>query len=167
MDLSTIDATTWATIWATVSLLIFIGIVIYFGMPKMVTKMLDARIAQIETDLSEAKRLREEAEALLVDYENKRVAAEGEAAGIVTAAQEEAKRLAADAQVALTDLIARRTKSVEDKIAQAESQALAEVRARAADLTVEAARIVLSQQMASKGDELVSKAIKDVGTQLN
>jgi F-type H+-transporting ATPase subunit b len=167
MDLSTIDATTWATIWATVSLLIFIGIVIYFGMPKMVTKMLDARIAQIETDLSEAKRLREEAEALLVDYENKRVAAEGEAASIVTAAQEEAKRLAADAQVALTDLIARRTKSVEDKIAQAESQALAEVRARAADLTVEAARIVLSQQMASKGDELVSKAIKDVGTQLN
>jgi F-type H+-transporting ATPase subunit b len=167
MDFSTIDATTWATIWATIALVIFIGIMMYFGLPKMITKMLDARIAQIETDLAEAKRLREEAEALLVDYERKRVAAEGEAAGIVTAAQEEAKRLADDAQVALTDLIARRTKSVEDKIAQAEAQALGEVRARAADLTVEAARIVLSQQMASKGDDLVSKAIKDVGTQLN
>ncbi|MET3896953.1 F-type H+-transporting ATPase subunit b [Devosia sp. UYZn731] len=167
MDFSTIDATTWATIWATISLVIFIGIMIYFGLPKMITKMLDARIAQIETDLAEAKRLREEAEALLVDYENKRVAAEGEAAGIVTAAQEEAKRLAEDANVALTDLIARRTKSVQDKIDQAEAQALGEVRARAADLTVEAARIVLSQQMASKGDDLVSKAIKDVGTQLN
>lgn len=167
MDFSTIDATTWATIWATIALVIFIGIMMYFGLPKMITKMLDARIAQIETDLAEAKRLREEAEALLVDYERKRVAAEGEAAGIVTAAQEEAKRLADDAQVALTDLIARRTKSVKDKIAQAEAQALGEVRARAADLTVEAARIVLSQQMASKGDDLVSKAIKDVGTQLN
>lgn len=167
MDFSNIDATTWATIWATISLVIFIGIMIYFGLPKMIAKMLDTRIAQIETDLAEAKRLRTEAEALLVDYENKRVAAEGEAAGIVTAAQEEAKRLASDAQVALTELIARRTRAVEDKIAQAEAQALGEVRARAADLTVEAARIVLSQQMASKGDELVGKAIRDVGTQLN
>ena len=167
MDLSTIDATNWATIWATIALVIFIGIMIYFGLPKMITKMLDQRIAQIESELAEAKRLREEAEALLVYYERKRVAAEGEAASIVTAAQDEAKRLAEEAQVALTDLIARRTRSVEDKIAQAEAQALGEVRARAADLTVEAARIVLSKQMESKGDEIVSKAIKDVGTQLN
>ena len=167
MDFSSMDATTWATVWATVSLVIFLAVVIYFGLPKIITKLLDDRIGQIQTDLAEAKRLREEAEALLVDYERKRVAAEGEAADIVTAAQEEAKRLAEEAQVALTELIARRTRSVEDKIAQAEAQALGEVRARAADLTVEAARIVLSQQMASKGDDLVSKAIKDVGSQLN
>ena len=167
MDFSSIDATTWATIWATVSLLVFIAVVIYVGVPKMIAKMLDQRIAQIETDLAEAKRLREEAEALLVDYERKRVSAEGEAEGIVTAAREEAKRLADDASAKLTDLIARRTRAVEDKIAQAEAQALAEVRASAAELTVEAARIVLNQQMASKGDDLVAKAIEDVGAKLN
>ena len=167
MDFSSIDATTWATIWATISLVIFIGIIIYFGVPKMIAKMLDQRIAQIETDLAEAKRLREEAEALLVDYERKRVSAEGEAEGIVTAAKEEAKRLADDASAKLTDLIARRTKAVEDKIAQAEAQAPGEVRASAAELTVAAARIVLSQQMPSKGDELVAKAIQDVGAKLN
>jgi F-type H+-transporting ATPase subunit b len=167
MDFSSLDATSWATIWATISLVIFIGIVIYFGVPKMITKMLDQRIGQIEEDLAQAKRLREEAEALLVDYERKRASAEGEAEGIVTAAREEAKRLADDASAKLAELIARRTKAVEDKIAQAEAQALGEVRARAADLTVEAARIVLSQQMASKGDELVAKAIQDVGAKLN
>ena len=106
MDFSSIDATTWATIWATISLVIFIGVIIYFGVPKMITKMLDQRIAQIETDLAEAKRLREEAEALLVDYERKRVSAEGEAEGIVTAAKEEAKRLADDASTKLSELIA-------------------------------------------------------------
>ena len=167
MDFSSIDAPTWATIWATISLLIFIGVIVYFGVPKMIAKMLDQRIAQIETDLAEAKRLREEAEALLVDYERKRVSAEGEAEGIVTAAREEAKRLADDASAKLTDLIARRTKAVEDKIAQAEAQALGEVRASAAELTVSAARIVLNQQMASKGDDLVAKAIEDVGAKLN
>lgn len=167
MDFSAIDATTWATIWATISLLIFIGIVIYFGVPKMITKMLDQRIAQIEEDLAEAKRLRVEAEALLVDYERKRASAEGEAESIVTAAREEAKRLADEASAKLTDLIARRTKAVQDKIAQAEAQALGEVRASAAELTVAAARIVLSQQMTSKGDDLVAKAIRDVGAKLN
>lgn len=167
MDFSSLDATTWATIWATISLVIFIGIVIYFGVPKMITKMIDARIGKIEEDLAEATRLREEAEALLVEYENKRVAAESEAEGIVTAAKEDAKRIAEEANVALTDLIARRTKAVEDKIAQAEAHAIGEVRARSADLAVEAARIVLNQQMASKGDELVSKAIQDVAAKLN
>lgn len=167
MDFSSFDATTWATVWATISLVIFIGIVIYFGVPKMVTKMIDARIAKIEEDLAEATRLREEAEALLVEYENKRAAAESEAEGIVTAAKEDAKRIAEEANVALTDLIARRTKAVEDKIAQAEAHAIGEVRARSADLAVEAARIVLNQQMATKGDELVSKAIQDVAAKLN
>ena len=167
MDFSSLDATTWATIWATISLVIFIGIVIYFGVPKMITKMLDQRIAQIETDLAEAKRLREEAEALLVDYERKRVSAEGEAEGIVTAAKEEAKRLADDASTKLAELIARRTKAVEDKIAQAESQAVAEVRSRSADVAVEAARLLLTKQMATKGDALVDQAIKDVSARLN
>lgn len=167
MDFSSFDATTWASIWATISLVIFIGVAIYFGVPKMVTKMLDTRIAKIEEDLSEAKRLREEAEALLVDYERKRVSAESEAEGIVTAAKEDAKRLADEANAALTDLIARRTKAVEEKIAQAEAQALAEVRAKSADLAVNAARIVLEQQMASKGNDLVAKAIQDVAAKLN
>lgn len=167
MDFSSFDATTWASIWATISLVIFIGVAIYFGVPKMVTKMLDTRIAKIEEDLSEAKRLREEAEALLVDYERKRVSAESEAEGIVTAAKEDAKRLADEANAALTDLIARRTKAVEEKIAQAEAQALAEVRAKSADLAVNAARIVLEQQMASKGSDLVAKAIQDVAAKLN
>ena len=167
MDFSSLDATTWASIWATISLVIFLAVAIYFGVPKMITKMLDTRIAKIEEDLSEAKRLREEAEALLVDYERKRVSAESEAEGIVTAAKEDAKRLADEANAALTDLIARRTKAVEEKIAQAEAQALAEVRAKSADLAVNAARIVLEQQMASKGNDLVAKAIQDVAAKLN
>ena len=64
-------------------------------------------------------------------------------------------------------MIARRTKAVEDKIAQAEAQAVAEVRSRSAEIAVEAARVLLTQQMAEKGDVLVAQAIKDVGDRLN
>ncbi|OYX00210.1 MAG: ATP F0F1 synthase subunit B [Rhizobiales bacterium 32-66-8] len=155
------------TFYAAVALVIFIAITLYFGIPKIIGKMLDGQIKKIADDLAEAKKLREEAAALLVEYEQKRVAAESEAAGIIAAAQEEATRLTAAAQVSLADLITRRTKSVEDKIAQAEAQAVAEVRARSADIAIEAARLVLTDEMNRKGGQVVDKAIADVGKRLN
>lgn len=161
------DATTGATIWATIALVIFIGIVVYFGVPKMITAMLDERIKKIETDLAEAEALRAEAKALLEDYARRREEAEKEAEDIVTAAREDAFRLTAEAKDSLEAMVARREKSVADKIAQAEAQAVAEVRARSADLAVEAARVLLEKQVATKGDALVDQAIKDVAARLN
>lgn len=153
--------------YALVALVIFLAMTLYFGIPRIVGKMLDGQIKKIADDIAEAKKLREEAAALLVEYEQKRVAAEGEAAGIIAAAKEEATRLTADAQASLADLVARRTKAVEDKIAQAEAQAVAEVRARSADIAIEAARLVLTDEMSKKGGTVVDKAIADVSNRLN
>src|SRR5690606_11943384 len=113
-----------------------------------------------EAELAEAERLRAEAKAMLEDYTRRRAEAEKEAESIVAAAREEAFRMTAEAGQALEALIARRTKAVEDKIAQAEAQAVAEVRARSADLAVEAAQLLLQQQMAEKGDALIDQSIK-------
>ena len=153
--------------WATVGLVIFIGVALYAGMPRAITSMLDNRIKKIEDDLNEAKRLREEAQALLADYGRKRKEAESEAEDIITAAQEEAKRMREEAEETLKDMVTRRTKTVEDKIAQAEATALAEVRSRSADVAIEAARVILTRQMAEKGDDMVDAAIKDVAKKLN
>lgn len=161
------DATTGATIWATIALVIFIGIVIYFGVHKSIAKMLDNRIAKIETDLAEAEALRAEAKALLEDYARRRDEAEKEAEEIVTTAREEAFRLTAEAKESIEAMIARREKAVNEKIAQAEAQAVAEVRTRSADLAVEAARLLLEKQMTTSGDALVEQAIKDVAARLN
>ncbi len=156
-----------AAFWATVALFVFLAVVLYLKVPAMITGALDKRIAKIEEDLTEAERLRAEAKALLDSYARKRQEAEKEAESIVLAAREEAFRLTADASTALDTLIARRTKAVEDKIAQAEAQAVAEVRARSADLAVEAARVLLKQQMATKGSDLVEQSIRDVAAKLN
>ena len=156
-----------AAFWATVALVVFLAVVVYYKVPGLVTKALDGRIKAIGDELAEAERLRMEARFLLEEYEAKRQAATKEAESIVTAAREEAFRLTAEAKTSLEALIARRAKTVEDKIAQAESQALAEVRARSADVAVEAARLVLEKQMASKGSGLIDQAIRDVGSKLN
>ncbi len=156
-----------AEFWAIVALVLFVGVVVYLRVPKMIGGSLDSQIKKIEAELAEATRLRQEAQALLDSYAQKRQDAEAEAQGIVTAAHEEAVRLTAEASAALETLITRRTKAVEDKIAQAESQAVAEVRGRSADIAIEAARILLTQQMQDRGDGLVSQAIKEVGAKLN
>ncbi|MBK8085858.1 MAG: ATP F0F1 synthase subunit B [Devosia sp.] len=161
------DATTGATIWATIALVISIGIAIYFGIHKTIARMLDERIKQIETDLAEAEALRAEAKALLDDYARRREEAQKEAEDIVTAAREDAFRLTAEAKAALEAMVARREKAVAEKIAQAEAQAVAEVRARSADLAVEAARVLLTRQMAEKSGALIEQSIKDVAARLN
>lgn len=156
-----------ATFWAFIALLIFFGIIVYFKIPGMIAKVLDDRIAKIEADIEEARRLREDAQALLAEYERKRKAAEGEAEEIVAAAREEAERMTAEAEAALEEMVSRRTKAVEDKIAQAEAQAVAEVQARSADVAIEAARLLLADQVKENGAALVDQSIKDVANQLN
>jgi F-type H+-transporting ATPase subunit b len=156
-----------AEFWVVVAFVIFLGVVLYLRVPGMLTRSLDGQIKKIEDELAQAAKLRAEAEALLKSYAGKAQQAEQEAAGIISAAREEADRLAKEAAASLEQLIARRTKAVEDKIAQAEQQAVAEVRGRSADVAVEAARMILQNQMASKGEALVSQAIKDVAAKLN
>ena len=155
------------TFWAFIALLIFLAIVIVLRVPGMITRVLDDRIRKIEADLEEARRLREEAQELLAEYERKRKAAETEAEEIVANARDEAERMTAEAEAALQDLVARRTRAVEDKIAQAEAQALTEVRARSADIAIEAARLLLAEQAREQGDALVDQSIRDVSARLN
>jgi F-type H+-transporting ATPase subunit b len=156
-----------AAFWATAALVVFVGLMIYLKVPGMITKGLDGRIKQIEAELAEAERLRAEAKALLEDYQRRREDAEKEAEGIVAAARDDAFRMTEEAGAALDTLIARRTKAVEEKIAQAESAAVAEVRARSADLAIEAARVLLQGQMTKNADALVDKSIKEVADRLN
>lgn len=109
----------------------FLAVLVKFGVPAKIVAALDLRGEKVAQELAEARRLRVEAEKLLAEYESKRKAAEAEAAGLIAAAKEEADRLSAEAAAKLEDFVARRTKSAQEKIAQAEVQAEAEVRAAA------------------------------------
>jgi len=154
--------------WALVSLIIFIGIVIYYGVPGMVVRALDGRADRISKELDEARQLREEAQALLAEYQRKRREAEEEAEQIVADAKAEAERMTEEANAKLEDMIERRTKSAEDKIAQAEHQAVAEVRARAADLAIAASERVLMQKVKGPvADEILTQSMNDLKGRLN
>ena len=153
-----------AEFWVAVAFVIFVGVLIYFKVHKMAVDAIDGRRARIEAELAEARRLREEAQALLAQYQRKQREAEREAADIIAGAQAEILRLAVDAKAQMDDFLARRTKMAEAKIAQAEAQALADVRAAAAEAAIAAAEKILKDTVRGEvADTLIAKGIDDLG----
>lgn len=162
------NATQMATFWVFLGLVVFIGILIYMKVPAKLTAGIDARTAKIRSELEDARRFREEAQELLAQYQRRRGEAETEAAAIVEQARREADALTAEARARIEDYVARRTKAVEQRIAQAETQAVAEVRSRAIDVATAAATRILSERAQGQaGDQLVDRAIAAVRANLN
>jgi F-type H+-transporting ATPase subunit b len=154
--------------WVAIAFVILMGVFAYVGVHRTVLKALDHRSERIKAELDEARRLKDEAAKLLAEYKARRATAEQEADGIITSAKAEAERIAAEAKVKMEDFVARRTKTAESKIALAEAQAVADVRAAAADAAVQAASNILSKQV--KGDlanDLLAKGIAEVRQKLN
>lgn len=154
--------------WVAIAFVIFIGVLGYLGVHKMVSTTLDNRADRIRAELDEARKLKDEAAQLLAEYENKRRAAESEAQDIIAGAKAEAERLATEAKARIEDFVARRTAMAETKITQAEAQAAADVRAAAAEAAVAAAEKILSVETKGKlAGELIARGIEDLRKKLN
>lgn len=157
-----------AEVWVAIAFLVFLGLLGYVGAHKRMVGSIDQRRDRIKAELDEARRLKEEAQSLLAEYQRKGRAAEQEAAAILAGARAEAERSAAEAMAKMEEFVGRRTKMAESKIAQAEAQAVADVRAAAAEAAVGAAEHILKRTV--KGDlagNLVAKGIADVKSKLN
>ena len=154
--------------WVAVAFVILMGVFAYFGIHRTVLTALDHRSARIKAELDDARRLKEEAAKLLAEYKARRATAEREAQDIVASAKAEAERIASEARTKMEDFVARRTKTAESKIALAEAQALADVRAAAANAAVTAASTILSQTVKGQiADDLLAKGITEVREKLN
>ena len=153
--------------WAFISLLIFLGIALYMKVPATIAKALDGRADKIRAELDEAKRLRDEAKALLEEYKKKREAAEAEAKDIVAAAKREADLIAAEARAKSEDYVRRRTALAEQKIGQAEAEAVNAVRGSAVDVAIAASQKILAGRGAKDGADLFKDALAQVKARLN
>lgn len=151
------------TIWVFGALVLFIALLLYKGIHRVIAKALDTRANKIREELDGAKRLREEAQALLASYQRKQVDAEEQAKEIVRQAKADAETMAEKARKDLKIRLARRAKLAEVKIANAEVQAITDVKARAVDLATKAAENLIRNQYKT-ADHIA--LIKDGTTQL-
>ena len=104
--------------------LLFVGVLIYFKVPKMMGSMLDSRAEGIKSELDEARALREEAQTLLASYERKQQEVKEQADRIVTSAKAEANEAADQARADLEKSIARRMAAAEEQIDSAQAAAV-------------------------------------------
>jgi len=152
-----------ATFIAFVAFAMFFAVLFYFKVPGMILKALDQRSEAIGKELHEARRLREEAEALLKSYQAKHVAAEAEAATIVAHAKEQAQVLAEEIREQMSAAIARRERQAEERIAQAQAKAEADLRAAAVEAALaEAEKMLRAQLDAGAQTELVNQGVRDL-----
>lgn len=151
-----------------IAFIIFVGILLYYGVPGMVGKMLDQRSDTIRAELEVARGLREEAQALLASFERKQKDVQAQAARIVASAKEETEAAAVQAKADIAVSVERRLVAAGEQIASAQASAVKEVRDTAITVAVEAARTVVGEQMAAdQSDRLVSEAIATVADKLH
>jgi F-type H+-transporting ATPase subunit b len=154
--------------WVAVSFFIFVGALFYLGVHKKIATLLDARAAMIEKELEEARRLRDEAEKVLVDYRRKQAGAVTEAENIIALAAKEAETFTAETRRSVKEHFDRRTKLAEDKIARAETEAVREVRGAAVDAAVAAAQTLIAAKLTSdRAEKLVAESIDTLKSKLN
>ncbi len=154
--------------WVAIFLFIFLGILYWANVPGLITGALDKRSKEIRDELDEARKLREEAQSLLADYQRKAREAEAEAEGIIAQAQREAEIYASETREKLKETLERRTKAADMKIAQAETQAINEVRVAAVEAATKAAEKILSSKaQGEKAADLIDTSISEVKSRMN
>lgn len=153
--------------WVAVSFVLFL----LLAWKPLITKIiaaLDARAARIRAEIAEAAKLREEAEAMLREARAKREAAAAEAERILAHAREEARLVSAEMAAELAASTKRRERMAMERIAAAEAEAAAAVRAVAADVAVAATRRLIAEGLSGEGHAaLIDKAITDLPQRLH
>jgi F-type H+-transporting ATPase subunit b len=149
--------------WVALAILVLVGVAIWKKAPSLLAKGLDSSIAEIRSQLEEAKSLRAEAEALRKEYADKIANAEKDAAAMLEHARHEAEAIVAKAEKDTAEVIVRREKMAKDKISAAERAAVADLRNQAAAAAAAAAKGLIKAKHSADADKaLVDQAIGSI-----
>ncbi len=153
--------------WVAVAFVLVVALA-YRPAAKAITGSLDARAAKIRVQIEEARKLREDAQALLAEYQRKQRDAMAEAEKIIAQARQDAVRMKAEAEKDLDNAVARRKQQALDRIAQSEAQAILEVRNTAIDVALAAAeKLIRSNLDPATKQALTDKAIAELPSRMN
>ena len=157
-----------STFLVGVSFVLFMCLLGYLGVHKLLAMKLDERADGIRDELADARRLREEAQELFAEFERKQKEVAGQAEEIVAHAKVEAEGAAERAKADIAASIERRLKAADEQIGLAEANAVKEVKDKAVSVAIAAANEVLTSRIGASEDEaLIQAAVKDVGARLH
>ena len=148
--------------WVALGFAIFV-ILVWKKAGAALREMLDARSDKIRTELEEAEALRKEAKAQLDSFKGMRKEAEEEAKNIIANANLAAKRIRENAAAKAEENIARREAQAAEKIKASETAMVGEIKAKTAHLAAQAARQIITDKLDEKTAlQLIDQSVEQI-----
>ena len=150
--------------WVAIGFILFILLLVYFKVPGQITKILDNRADKIRSELDEAKKLREEAQSMLADFQKKNKEAEKNAKALIDETKKLAKNYEKEAKSKFDENMERRKKLLDEKLKRAEVEALNQIKNDITDIVFDAIDKSLSNNNINKkaSDRIIDSGIKEI-----
>ena len=136
-----------ATFWVAVSFFIFLGVLIYFRVPQMISSALNNNINTIKTEVDNAESLKEESKNILSEYEKKISKAKSEVKQMIDLANEESEKYTLQTNKELHIQMENRKKNTEDRIRQMKNEALRDIKNASVEVSFQAVEVLLKNSL--------------------
>jgi len=151
-----------ATFWVTISFFIFLGMLIYFKIPKKIKETLEQNILKIKSQINEAEKLKEDAKNILTEHERKISNSKNEVKEMINKASEEAEKNVIKVNKEFHDMIENRKKSTEERIRQLKNQAEKDIKNASVKIAIESVEKLMKNSLdKSKLDKIYSSSIEE------
>ena len=150
-----------ATFWLAISFFIFFAILIYLKVPQKINNSLTDKINEIQKELEEAEKLKEEAKNLFADYENKIDKSKKETKEIIDSAKKESEKAIIEKTKKFHQIIEKRKKSTEQKIVQMKENALKDIKNISVKISIEVVENLIKNSIdKNKLENLYNKSLE-------
>ena len=150
-----------ATFWVAISFFIFCGVLIYLKVPQKINNFLTGKISEIQKELNESERLKEEAKNLFSEYENKIDKSKKESKEIINTAKKESEKIIIEKTKKFHQIIEERKKSTKQKIVQMKENALKDIKNISVKISIEAVENLIKNSIdKSKLEKLYTKGLE-------
>ena len=151
-----------ATFWVMISFFIFIGLLVYFKIPKKIKTTLDESISNIKNEIDEADKLKEDAKNILTEHEKNISNSKAEVKLMVDKAVEEAEKNVLKTNQDFHNLVQNRKKNVDEKIIQLKNQAIRDIKNTSIKIAIESVEKLLKNSLdKSKLDKIYASSVEE------
>ena len=151
-----------ATFWVSISIFLFIGLLVYFKIPGKIKEILDNNINEIKKQIEEAEMLKEEAKNMLSEHEKKFANSKLEIKSMIDEANNLSEKNIIETNKDFHSLMDNRKKNADDKIKQMKDQAIKDIKNTSVKIAIESVERLLKNSLdKSKLDRLYQSSLEE------
>ncbi len=151
-----------ATFWVMISFFVFVGLLIYFKIPQKIKTTLDENIINIQKQLDEADKLKEDAKNILTEHEKRISNSKVEVKDMISKANEEADKNVIKTNQDFHNLMDTRKKNAEERIKQLKNQVLKDIKNASVKIAIESVEKLIKNSLdKSKLDKIYNSSLEE------